>query len=139
MKQIVRIALSTTAALALAGTLSGCFGLGGTGTSTSNSASKPAAASSSAATAASSADSSASASETPQVQVERTDMEIIDEVINNFEQLAAIPRQSGNEQQVSNFLKAWAEERGLSVTQDSANNIIFDVPATSGLAGCSSQ
>ena len=40
------------------------------------------------------------------------------EVIKLFAQLSRIPRESGNEQAVSNWIKDGAEERGLDVQQD---------------------
>ena len=66
-------------------------------------------------------------------QPSRSNDEITDAVLKNFAKLAGIPRQTGNEQQVSKFLKNWAEDHDFTVTQDDANNIIFDVPATKGL------
>lgn len=59
--------------------------------------------------------------------------EIIDSVLEYFDQISAIPRQSGNEKQISDYLVNWAEEKGFEVNQDAANNVIFDVPATEGL------
>jgi len=40
------------------------------------------------------------------------------EVIQLFSQLSRIPRESGNEKAVSDWIKSWAEERGLQVAQD---------------------
>ncbi len=79
-------------------------------------------------------DSSApsSAEEAPPTKPDRTDIEITNAIMSNFAKLAAIPRQSGNEAQVSEYLRNWAEGHGYTVTKDDANNIIFDVPATRG-------
>ena len=55
-----------------------------------------------------------------------------DIVVDEFMQLAEIPRGSHNEKAVSDYLKSWAEGKGLSVVQDSVNNIIIDKPATVG-------
>lgn len=50
-----------------------------------------------------------------------------------FERINAIPRGSGNEKAVSDMLRAFAEERGLYVRQDEANNIIIKKPAAAGM------
>lgn len=47
--------------------------------------------------------------------------------------LAAVPRPSGHERDISNRLKAWAEALGFAVRQNAAWNLVFDVPATAGL------
>ncbi len=59
---------------------------------------------------------------------------ILNGVLAEFEKLAAIPRPSKHEEQVSNYLKAFFEERGLTVVQDNFKNIIAEVPASPGLA-----
>ena len=53
-------------------------------------------------------------------------------VLAEFEKLAKIPRPSKHEGQVSDYLKRFFEERGLTVVQDSFKNIIAEVPASSG-------
>ncbi|MGI5948754.1 beta-Ala-His dipeptidase [Peptoniphilus sp.] len=53
-------------------------------------------------------------------------------VFKYFEELSNIPRESGNEKEVSNFLKKLCEEKGYEVTQDESLNIIAKVPATPG-------
>ncbi|SEH32245.1 beta-Ala-His dipeptidase [Selenomonas sp. KH1T6] len=58
--------------------------------------------------------------------------EILESVLDEFKQLAAIPRQSGHEQAVSDFLKKYLTEAGFSVHQDKVNNIIADAPASPG-------
>lgn len=57
---------------------------------------------------------------------------ILNGVLAKFEKLAAIPRPSKHEEQVSNYLKKFFEERGLTVVQDSFNNIIAEIPASVG-------
>ncbi len=64
-----------------------------------------------------------------------TEQEIREGVLKEFEKLAAIPRPSGHEKGVSDFLKGYLAELGFSVTQDSVNNIIADVTATKGSEG----
>ena len=57
---------------------------------------------------------------------------ILEGVLAEFKKLAAIPRPSKHETQVSNFLKKFFEERGLAVVQDKFKNIIAEVPASPG-------
>ena len=57
---------------------------------------------------------------------------ILDGVLEEFAKLAAIPRPSKHEEQVSNFLKKFFEERGLTVVQDKFKNIVAEVPASPG-------
>lgn len=64
--------------------------------------------------------------------LEMTDKEIIDGVIAEFKELANIPRQSGHEDAVSNYLKETFEKLGCKVVQDKVMNIIADLPASSG-------
>lgn len=59
--------------------------------------------------------------------------DILESVLTEFAKLAAIPRQSGHEKAVSDFLYGWAKKNGLSVVQDEVNNIIIDKPAAAGL------
>lgn len=58
--------------------------------------------------------------------------EILEGVLKEFEKLAAIPRKSGHEKAVSDFLKEYLEGLGLQVTQDEVFNIIADLPAAPG-------
>lgn len=53
-------------------------------------------------------------------------------VCSFFEQLTAIPHGSGNEKQISDYLKKFAEDRGCRTVQDSLSNLIIFVPATPG-------
>ncbi|MFH5836012.1 aminoacyl-histidine dipeptidase [Proteiniclasticum sp. C24MP] len=53
-------------------------------------------------------------------------------VLHYFEELTKIPRGSGNEKAVSDFLKKFAEERNLQVIQDEVMNIIIKKPGTPG-------
>lgn len=57
---------------------------------------------------------------------------ILDGVLEEFEGLAAIPRPSGHEKAVSDYLKQRLETLGFSVVQDDVYNIIADKPATKG-------
>ena len=60
------------------------------------------------------------------------DNEILEGVLSEFENLAAIPRPSKHEERVSKFLQKHLEEFGFSVTRDESNNIIAEVPASPG-------
>lgn len=53
-------------------------------------------------------------------------------VLYNFEQLTKIPHGSGNTKAISDYVKKFAEERGLNTYQDASNNLIIRVPATKG-------
>ena len=49
-----------------------------------------------------------------------------------FEEISAIPRGSGNEKAASDYLVAFARERGLWVHQDELYNVIIKKPASPG-------
>lgn len=49
-----------------------------------------------------------------------------------FEELSAIPRESQNEKQVSDYLVDFAKRRGLPAIQDEANNVLIRKPASPG-------
>lgn len=53
-------------------------------------------------------------------------------VLEYFEELTKIPRGSGNEKAVSDYLKKFAEDRNLDVIQDEVMNIIIKKPGTPG-------
>lgn len=57
-------------------------------------------------------------------------------VFHYFEEISAIPRGSGNEKAVSDYLVAFAKEHGLWVHQDKVNNVIIKKPAS---CGCENQ
>lgn len=61
-----------------------------------------------------------------------TDKEILDGVLAEFANIAVIPRKSGQEKAVSDFLLDRAKTFGCTVVQDKFNNLIIDKPATSG-------
>ena len=60
------------------------------------------------------------------------DAKILETVIAEFEALTRIPRPSGHERAVSDYLKKRFAEIGCTVTQDEALNIIADLPAAEG-------
>jgi len=53
-------------------------------------------------------------------------------VIDFFKKISDIPRGSGNEKQISDWIQNFAKERGLFVTQDSVHNLIIKKPGTNG-------
>ncbi|MDO5040583.1 MAG: aminoacyl-histidine dipeptidase [Peptoniphilus sp.] len=54
------------------------------------------------------------------------------EVFEQFYEIAKIPRESGNEKAISDYLVKFAEDRGLEVHQDELWNVIIKKPATEG-------
>lgn len=55
------------------------------------------------------------------------------EVFNFFETLAGIPRGSGNEKQVADWVVGFAEQRGLSAVQDERHCVFIKKPGCLGL------
>ena len=53
-------------------------------------------------------------------------------IIEIFEQISAIPRRSKQEEKISAWLRAWAEERSLDYRIDRKGNVVILVPATKG-------
>ncbi|MBN1499250.1 MAG: aminoacyl-histidine dipeptidase [Spirochaetes bacterium] len=53
-------------------------------------------------------------------------------VFDFFSEINSIPRQSGNEKQISDYLKNFAEQRNLYVRQDEWNNVVIKKPGTKG-------
>ena len=49
-----------------------------------------------------------------------------------FEEISAIPRESGNEKQISDYLVAFAKDHGLWVYQDEVYNVIIKKAASAG-------
>lgn len=52
-----------------------------------------------------------------------------------FEEISAIPRASGNEAGVADYLVAFAKAHGLDHYRDAANNVLIKAPATVGREG----
>ena len=55
-------------------------------------------------------------------------------VISYFKTISSIPRMSGDEQAVSDYIMEFAKERGLEAVRDGMNNVIVKKPATE--SGC---
>ncbi|MFV9511779.1 aminoacyl-histidine dipeptidase [Tepidibacillus sp. LV47] len=51
-------------------------------------------------------------------------------VFRNFEAISRIPRESGNEQQISNYLTQFGKNLGLEVIQEESGNVIIKKPGT---------
>ena len=54
------------------------------------------------------------------------------EVIDIFRHISKIPRESGNEKAISDWIGKWAEYKGLKVTQDDIWNLTICKPASKG-------
>lgn len=54
------------------------------------------------------------------------------EVFQYFEEISRIPRGSGNERRISDYLVSFAKEHKLEVIQDKALNVIIKKPGTRG-------
>lgn len=55
-----------------------------------------------------------------------------EEVFNYFEEISKIPRGSGNEKGISNYLKSFVDRLGLEAKQDDSYNIVIKKPGTAG-------
>ena len=76
----------------------------------------------------------AQAAAEPQETVPAEDMVIADpsRVFHYFRQISAIPHGSHHTKAISDYLAAFAQERGLSYVQDEANNVIIAKEASEG-------
>ena len=52
------------------------------------------------------------------------------EILDIFEQIAAIPRCSKHEEKISQWLQQWARDKGFTVRADSAGNVVIEVAAS---------
>ena len=57
-------------------------------------------------------------------------------VLNYFEKISQIPRGSGNEKAISDYLCNFAKELNLEYIQDEHLNVIIKKPATEGYENC---
>lgn len=53
-------------------------------------------------------------------------------ILSIFRDINRIPRESGNEKGVSDFILKWAQAKGLQAVQDKYNNLIIRKPASAG-------
>ena len=54
-------------------------------------------------------------------------------VFDYFEEISQIPRGSGNEKAISDYLVKFAKDRGLEVVQDATDSILITKPAAAGM------
>lgn len=59
-------------------------------------------------------------------------MDSTQKVLTLFEQISAIPRGTGREAELRNWLRGWADRRQLSWSVDEAGNLVIRVPASPG-------
>ncbi|HIV86794.1 MAG TPA: beta-Ala-His dipeptidase [Candidatus Pygmaiobacter gallistercoris] len=55
-----------------------------------------------------------------------------EDALRCFEEISAIPRGSGNEKAVAEFICDYAKNLGLEATRDEANNVVVKMPASAG-------
>lgn len=55
-----------------------------------------------------------------------------EKLFNYFEDISAVPRGSGNERGIADFIEKFAKDRGLFCIRDSLNNVFIRKPATPG-------
>lgn len=56
----------------------------------------------------------------------------VQSVLNLFEEINKVPRKSKNEEKISKWLVAWAENNGFMAETDEVMNVLIKVPATKG-------
>lgn len=57
----------------------------------------------------------------------------VQQIIDTFEQISAIPRKSGNEEKIRDFLVDWSGKNKFSHSVDKVGNIIIKIPASKGM------
>ena len=57
---------------------------------------------------------------------------MFDGMVAEFEEIAKIPRGSGNTDKISDYLYAWGQKHGFASMQDKVGNVRWDIPATAG-------
>lgn len=57
---------------------------------------------------------------------------VYNRVLRLFEHISAVPRPSGHEEQIRNWLIQWAEQQNLSAKTDAFGNLVLYVPASPG-------
>ena len=55
-----------------------------------------------------------------------------DAALEIFSRISTVPRASGNEKKISEWIEAWAREQGFDHAKDRAGNVVVRVPATHG-------
>lgn len=54
------------------------------------------------------------------------------EILDEFNKIARIPRESGHEKAISSYLRSWAKENGFEVIRDSSNNVVITMAPSAG-------
>jgi dipeptidase D len=54
------------------------------------------------------------------------------EILDIFKEISTIPRCSGDEKNITNWLEKWAQNNGLKVRTDRMGNVVIKIPATKG-------
>ncbi|MCK5817439.1 MAG: aminoacyl-histidine dipeptidase [Candidatus Marinimicrobia bacterium] len=57
---------------------------------------------------------------------------ITQKILDIFEQISQVPRQSKHEEAISAWLLNWAKKRNIEVTRDEVLNVFMNIPATPG-------
>jgi len=57
---------------------------------------------------------------------------MINDILNNFKKISQIPRCSGNESAICQWLSDWAKNNDFAVKTDEMQNILIKIPATAG-------
>lgn len=70
--------------------------------------------------------------QTPSAPLAPTDQRIIDDILALFLPLTKIPRPSGHEKAVGDYLVAWGTAHGWTAQLDAQKNVIISIPATPG-------
>jgi|GEM_PF-113329 Di- and tripeptidases len=65
-------------------------------------------------------------------QEEPNDAAVKSAILDEFNKISQIPRESGHEKAMSSYLRSWAKENGFEVVRDSSNNIIITKAASAG-------
>ncbi len=58
--------------------------------------------------------------------------EKVKEILDVFEEINKVPRQSKHEEKISRWLVDWAQKNGFNAKKDKAMNVLIEVPATPG-------
>lgn len=59
--------------------------------------------------------------------------QITKDILANFKMISDIPRGSGNEEEIRNFMLKWANTNNFKAFADEAGNVIIKVPASKGM------
>ncbi len=65
-------------------------------------------------------------------EIETDDTAVRTAIVEEFNKITQIPRESGHERAISTYLRSWAKEKGFEVIRDNSNNVIINKPAAIG-------